>query len=1202
MAKNKPMKVDPIPAFPTAIQQRYADGRFVTIRRAPGDGGVWLARTVPLGPVVDAVSPLESLRPGEPLMLALEELAAMSSREISISRRRTAKSAYRSIQLAFSNVPRPFVPPAGDLAAHLRGAYPHTEIARRSLMLAVRLNPKIDTSGFLAAINSVAETFMEGVLMEEFDADYRVVDDVLTRAGLTIPTDEEFNLADAWWNLGRPDVPYLPHGDHMHIFNTEDAARAAALLQNEGRPCKEWPNLGSDTHTISFTSAFGMRGGPQFVQADSHLAHWAHRMVQRGAIGISIRGKLEPQKVTAAELRRMRQRYLNDIKERYSSNKMSDASQEEMKALLDSVEAFYGGGDGTPTLTEASILVGFTGRDEQRGYDRSGLSDDVGMGLAPMLYMQEKALQETMLGSAVRANPRLWDLPIQTVAYSGLPNLSTVGDKEGVLVGFTEYDRQPAYLSATASFDRSRPPFTIVPGNTGSGKHCSLDTIVQTPNGATELRHIKAGDAVFGRDGKPCTVTRVSPDQFDSTYRVTLSDGQSFIAGGQHQWVIARDPNLHESDLFDLHEDLLYNHIEFCHRVGPIVSLSLDRLVADATSDLVSLAQLKADLDSGVTSHPWTSELVILGSLRMVDCESDADGLYRRDVALAALAKRFSQMSVEYSSSGTGLFEMVMSTEEVLGSGIVDKDRRSRFGIRATEPIEFPKRNFVMPIEDLVARIVNDPQHERIPDEHFLGSVEQRDELLWLLQVRLGERPGAWDYTITVRDGLADDIARLVRSLGCIAYVSQANRWQKTVSWHDKNRGTDVVLIESIEEVKRVPMRCLTVDSPDSTYLIGDYVPTHNTMFLMHLADQFARTRNRRGERTPVAIFDPKVGSSFESVVKYSGGTTVSLDNLISADGMVDPIRCIPNKEVAVQMANNLIMDVNPFGLAREDVEVALMRALSVGANNGAGSCLHALRIAHGMGMCPDLILQKVTELVESNPVFSSFCGAGETGPKLTAAEGITYFRVGDTNVEPSPGAQEPNLVERIKQGFIRAFMYASVEALRGRQGVLLIDEAWVILKHGAGELESIGRLARSMEYLPILFTQRVTDITNAELHGYISRGFILHMKDAKEARAACELFGIDPTPAVINRITSEDRTGVGGAGGFNLTSLRPLFDDETGEVFRGAVAYYCDLNGMAVPTEITIARDFLSDASTRGLDKIRRAEELRQLGGQAPS
>ncbi len=828
MARKKSnIDIGMTPSFPTAIHQRYPDGRVVTIRQSPGDGGVWLCRAVPLGPVVDAVSPAESLRPGEPIMDALEELAAMTSKEISLSRRRTAKSAYRHIQLVLANVPRLFIPPPGDLSAHLRGAYPNQEMDKRVLMLAVRLNPKVDTSGFLAAISSVAETFMEGVFMDEYAADYKMVDDVLSRAGLRVPTDDEFQLADAWWNQGRPDVPYLPHGDHMHFFNSAEASRAAAVLQGSGQPCKEWPDI-AGSHTISFASAFGFEGR-QFLSEDSPLAWWAYRMLRSGAVGISIRGRLEPSKVTAAELRRMRQKYLNDIKERYAHNKMSDAAQDEMKGLLDSVEGFYQQGAGTPTLTETSIIVGFTGRDEQRGYDPTGLSDVVGMGLAPMLHVQEKAFAETMIGSAVRANPRLSDLPIQSIAFSGLPNLSTVGDKNGVLVGFTEHDRQPAWLSATASFDRSLPPFAICPASTGSGK----------------------------------------------------------------------------------------------------------------------------------------------------------------------------------------------------------------------------------------------------------------------------------------------------------------------------------------------------------------------TLLLQHLANQFARERNRRGERRPVILFDPKTNSDLSAVVAHSGGTTVSLDNLISADGMIDPIRCIPNKEVAVQMANNLIMDINPFGLSQADVEVALMRALSVGANHGAGSSLHALRIAHSMGQCPDFILQKVTELAESNPVFSSICGTSENGPRLTASEGITYFRVGDTNIEPNPGETAPNLVERIKQGFIRAFMYASVEALRGRQGVLMIDEAWVILKHGAGELESIGRLARSMEYLPILFTQRVTDITNAELHGYISRGFIMHLKDRKEARAACELFGIDPTTQVLDRITGQERSGAGGQGGFNWQSLKALIDEDTRRVYRGSVAYYCDLNGMAVPTEIVVPKSFLRDASTTSLDKV---------------
>ena len=87
-----------------------------------------------------------------------------------------------------------------------------------------------------------------------------------------------------------------------------------------------------------------------------------------------------------------------------------------------------------------------------------------------MVSRQRHALAETMLCSNVRAVPHLHDLPAQTIACSGLPSLSVVGDPDGALVGFTERDRQPAWLSPTAAASDDQLPMTIVVGETGSGK------------------------------------------------------------------------------------------------------------------------------------------------------------------------------------------------------------------------------------------------------------------------------------------------------------------------------------------------------------------------------------------------------------------------------------------------------------------------------------------------------------------------------------------------------------------------------------------------------------------------------------------------------------------------------------------------------------------------------------------------------------
>jgi hypothetical protein len=56
---------------------------------------------------------------------------------------------------------------------------------------------------------------------------------------------------------------------------------------------------------------------------------------------------------------------------------------------------------------------------------------------------------------------------------------------------------------------------------------------------------------------------------------------------------------------------------------------------------------------------------------------------------------------------------------------------------------------------------------------------------------------------------------------------------------------------------------------------------------------------------------------------------------------------------------------------------------------------------------------------------------------------------------------------------------------------------------------------------------------------------------------------------------------------------MRSLRDPVTGDTLRGAVAFYCDLGGRAVPTEITVPPAFLALASTNPGDIAHRLQKV---------
>ena len=448
------------PQWPTTLRSRRND-LLMGI-----DNSVWLYRAMPMAPIADALTPDDSVAAMEPLMQVVDELAMLAHSRA--GRRGASKSTYREIHILVVNIPRKFRPDRSHpLSDYLTRSFPTREVDRRVALIGVKLLSDISGGGFVGAIHSVADTLISGsVPLSAYDQDYERIGSILSRSSMRTPTSDEYGIANAWWNNGNfPDTTMLVHADHIHIFASEESAQTAARLGEAN--CAEWPEIESHV-TITMGSVTGFDGLP-FVDASEPLAHWGSSLIEQGAVAISIRSLIEPAALTGKELRRRRQQYTNDLIERETSRKMNRAEQDEMLMRLGEVEAEYALG-GPPTFHDCSIEVAFAGRDEQGGYNLADIGQAAGLSIWTMRHRQDSAMAESMLCSGQRSNPYLHDLPVQTIAASGISSLSVVGDRSGALVGFSERDQQPAYLSPTAASSADGLPMCLVAGQTGSGK------------------------------------------------------------------------------------------------------------------------------------------------------------------------------------------------------------------------------------------------------------------------------------------------------------------------------------------------------------------------------------------------------------------------------------------------------------------------------------------------------------------------------------------------------------------------------------------------------------------------------------------------------------------------------------------------------------------------------------------------------------
>ncbi|GAB3176114.1 hypothetical protein GCM10027059_50470 [Myceligenerans halotolerans] len=444
------------PDWPTAIRARLGDGRLQGT-----DGSLWLYRSVPLAPVTEARTAGEALETAEPMMAVLDELAAATP--VRWARRAQARHTYRQVHALLVNLPQRWVPPRDHPQARLlEEQFPSTATYRRVVLFGVQLKASVGGGGGLRrAIDSVTETLVAGgTPLSDYEQDHREMAALLARCGLRTPTGEEVRLASAWWNEGGvPDVPMLSQPDCLHIFATSAAAREAQVAG----PDADLSGIDGH-HTVTFAAVSDL--DLPFIAATDPRGRWVSELVTHGALVVSIRAKVEPATVTRAELRRQRRRYLEDITESAQAGKLDRAEQVDHEQALTDVEGAYALPGPPPTLVETSAVVGFNGSVP----DMSEIGRWTTADLLPMHYRQRAALAETMLCSPVRANPHLQDLPAQTIAASGLPALSTVGDATGALVGFTEHDRQAAWLDPMAATDADSLPIGIAVSQTGGGK------------------------------------------------------------------------------------------------------------------------------------------------------------------------------------------------------------------------------------------------------------------------------------------------------------------------------------------------------------------------------------------------------------------------------------------------------------------------------------------------------------------------------------------------------------------------------------------------------------------------------------------------------------------------------------------------------------------------------------------------------------
>lgn len=392
-----------------------------------------------------------------------------------------------------------------------------------------------------------------------------------------------------------------------------------------------------------------------------------------------------------------------------------------------------------------------------------------------------------------------------------------------------------------------------------AGGPLPLPTPVLTPKGWVPIGDLQAGDSVIGGDGMPCKVTGVYPQGWKSVYRMTFDDESSVVCSEDHLWKC----KLRKSEKWGEARQTKWGvyTLEEIRRHGGDTPNYRDRAV-------IPLACVQFD-ESPVPVEPYSLG-VLLG-----------DG-------------SLSQNAVSFTTEDEEIAELVAvgagESLKVTKRANIANSKASSYGIVADlpNPGRFPKSPIKSALHELGLMGCRS-EDKFIPECYLFNSVQVRTKLLRGLMDTDGyasKKGHAYFYSCSPR--LAHDVCTLVRSLGGKAHV----RWKephptrqvkklgrpverdsirqrrlnlKATRVVGKQRGEGTLQVagvwidirtispfalarkaerwasrsdrllagrylQRIEPAGNAECICISVDSPDHTYVTRDFIVTHNSV------------------------------------------------------------------------------------------------------------------------------------------------------------------------------------------------------------------------------------------------------------------------------------------------------------------------------------------------------------------------------------
>lgn len=422
------------------------------------------------------------------------------------------------------------------------------------------------------------------------------------------------------------------------------------------------------------------------------------------------------------------------------------------------------------------------------------------------------------------------------VEWSSTARLSQLPPEPSEQSGWLAKINDDPAKSKALTEDPSEPwsEFGVQSGR-GFGKLLDMRTLIPVPAGWCEIGKLAVGDEVFAENGKPCQVVATFDDMPTKAYRLTFSDGTTVDACADHQWVTwtHRDRKQylrHDKGIDDFPANWPAYRQALYHAKGGIVGFCGPEI--RTTQRIIDTF---THASRGDTNHC----VPVCGDLQLPEIDV------------------FDPWALGYwLGNGTATDSRISCHDE----DVVEVEARfAALGFAVTRSPSMPDRDFRAGGLQHCLKALGVLSNKHVPARYLRASAEQRRAMLAGLLDSDGHcavKTGRIEFCSTDKQ-LAEGVVELARSLGQKPVLAEgcaklngkdcgpkyrvtwrptyqpfslprkAAAWQPPAAQALRNKHR---MITKFEEIEPRPMRCITVDSPNSMYLCGEgMIPTHNT-------------------------------------------------------------------------------------------------------------------------------------------------------------------------------------------------------------------------------------------------------------------------------------------------------------------------------------------------------------------------------------